>query len=387
MKIKAILIASALLLSGAAFAQETNVDANGKLQYGPYETNKFWDNWFIDAGAGVNATMSGVREMLKHGKAAGYYAGGVTVDLSVGKWFTPCWGARIGWTGINAGDIKTHKWSQYTSNLVRMDAMMNASHLFAGYKQYRAVNVVPYLSAGYLWNRSWVAGFGCMLNIRLGNVVSLVPDFRCMTGLGYAYGLSPMIRSYQLSATLGLRFNLGKSTWTRKSTSAAVAAAALATATAANSELQARNSQLAAEAAAAAKAKAQLSKENKDLQDELARAKAAKNNIDLGETPIFAYFEIGKATLSEKELAHLDYNVKTAIAQNNNVQLTITGNADKKTGTKKINAKLAQKRADYLYKLLTEKYGLDAKNFTVKSNGGTDIYPTPALNRVAVVSK
>ena len=47
-------IALALVLCAAAFAQETNRDENGKIKYGPYQTNKFWDNLFIGAGIGGN---------------------------------------------------------------------------------------------------------------------------------------------------------------------------------------------------------------------------------------------------------------------------------------------------------------------------------------------
>ena len=47
---KLIVFAAALLVSIAAFAQETNKDANGNKQFGPYETNKFADNWVIGLG-------------------------------------------------------------------------------------------------------------------------------------------------------------------------------------------------------------------------------------------------------------------------------------------------------------------------------------------------
>ena len=69
------------------------------------------------------------------------------------------------------------------------------------------------------------------------------------------------------------------------------------------------------------------------------------------------------------------------------MKFTLSGNADSKTGTKKRNQQLSQQRADYLYKLLTEKYGLDGNQFTVKANGGNDIFDTPELNRAVIIEK
>ena len=54
----ALAVASLLGFSFNASAQENNNrDENGKIVRGPYETNKFWDNWFIGVGAGVNASI------------------------------------------------------------------------------------------------------------------------------------------------------------------------------------------------------------------------------------------------------------------------------------------------------------------------------------------
>ena len=59
-------IAVALVLCASAFAQETNRDENGKIKYGPYATNKFWDNWFIGAGIGFNAHVDGITNLCRN---------------------------------------------------------------------------------------------------------------------------------------------------------------------------------------------------------------------------------------------------------------------------------------------------------------------------------
>jgi len=52
----AALIAVSLTASPAVMAQENgNRDEYGKIVRGPYETNRFGDNWFITVGGGINA--------------------------------------------------------------------------------------------------------------------------------------------------------------------------------------------------------------------------------------------------------------------------------------------------------------------------------------------
>lgn len=380
---KILVIAAALLVSAASFAQESNRDANGKIQYGPYETNKFWDNWFVGVGAGVNFA----HDEVFAGK--GKYAMGLNVNASVGKWIDPCYGIRVAYQGINSGLLEPKTNMSNAFHYAHADFLLNASHLFAGYKETRTVNFVPFIGAGCVFGADNAKAFGLnaglQVPIRLGGVVSIVPEIGATGTRGVMMGGVGF--SAVMSASLGLQFNLGKNNWTRKATTVAAAAAALAASEAAANALKSQNEKLAADAAdAAAKANA-LAGENESLKKALADAQNKCQPVDLGENPIYAYFEIGKTKLSALELAHVDYQVKTALAQNKDVKLTITGNADSKTGSKKRNAYLSQKRAEYLYNLLVEKYGLNADNFTVKSNGGNDIFSNPVLNRAAIISK
>ncbi len=397
---KKFFVITALLISAVSFAQETNRDANGNKQYGPYETNKFFDNWFIQVAGGLNHDQDHLTELFKGEK--GFKQGmGLNVKANLGKWFDPCYGARIGWTGLVNGklvegtgaEFATSKKNGSQYNYIHADGLVNFSNLFGGYKETRCISFVGYLTAGYAFQdkmvnveeRSFAAGLGLEIPIRLGGVVSIVPavewvGMRAQVFNGECFG-------GVASATLGLNFNLGKNNWTRKSTTLAAAGAALAAAEAAANALRAQNEKLAADAAAAEAAKNALAKENEALRKELEALRNAPkcNAVDLAENPIVAYFEIGKATLSEKELAHLDYQVKTALAQNAGQKLVITGKADAKTGSKSLNEKLSKKRADYIFNLLTGKYGLNADDFTVTNEvvAGSK----SALDRAGVISK
>lgn len=396
---KKIFVIAALLISAACFAQETNRDANGNKQFGPYETNKFFDNWFLQVAGGVNHNQDNYTALFK-GEDGFEHGLGLNVKANLGKWFDPCYGARIGWTGLSNGVLVEGTGAEfatpgkgYAYNYIHADGLVNLSNLFGGYKETRCISFVGYLTAGAAFQnkmfnvpeRSFAAGVGLEMPIRLGGVVSIVPAFEWLGMQGDVFGGKHF--GGVTSATLGLNFNLGKNNWTRKATTLAAAGAALAAAEAAANALRAQNEKLAADAAAANAAKNALANENEALRKELEALRNAPKTaaVDLGENPIVAYFEIGKAVLSEKELAHFDYQVKTALAQNAGQKLVVTGKADGKTGYKSLNEKLSKKRADYIFNLLTGKYGLDANNFTVTNEvvAGS----RSALDRAGVISK
>ena len=373
---KFIVIASALLLGLAAFAQESNKDANGNTQFGPYETNKFWDNWFVEVGAGLNYGFDPIKSLGKVGK-------GLNVQAAAGKWFDPCFGARVGYEGLKTAGGKKF-------NYIHADFLWNVSNQFGGYKETRLANIVPYITTGYAFGdaKSFGIGAGIEVPIRITGAFNIVPKIEGVVVNADIIGKYNAGAALNASAAIALRYNIGKNNWTRKSTTVAASAAALAASEAAQNALRASNEKLAAETAAAKAAEKNLASENASLKKALADAE--KDNkaiaINLAENPIYAYFEIGKTTLSEKELAHLDYQVKTALAQNKDQKLSICGSADAKTGTKKRNEYLSKKRGEYLFNLLTEKYGLNADNFTVTSKVG-DYLPQTALNRAAIISK
>lgn len=89
----AALMAVAMTVSPAMNAQENgNRDENGKIVRGPYETNRFGDNWFIGVAGGVNLFLN-----------EGYEpAFGPSIDANFGKWFTPSVGMRMGYQGLSS---------------------------------------------------------------------------------------------------------------------------------------------------------------------------------------------------------------------------------------------------------------------------------------------
>ena len=142
-----------------------------------------------------------------------------------------------------------------------------------------------------------------------------------------------------------------------------------------------------AKAAAAEAEKNALFNKNIALQDEIDRLNASKDVTalqNLRNNPCTLYFELGKATLSEKELSHLKEFVDNVNGAKVKVLLGVAGGTDTKTGSAHRNEVLRQERAEYVYNLLVRDYGFEEENVTV-TDGVIDI-ASPSLSRVAVIT-
>lgn len=372
MKIKALVIAGALLVAGAASAQE-------------YVTNSFNSNLFVGLSAGINTSMDNVYS----GKLS--HATGVAVELNLGKWITPEFGFRVDLTGITTGDLNFVKESEVVKYWsAGLNLLWDATNTFGGYDPERRVSAVPYLHGAYVLSEGRGAGVGAgiLVPIRLSDRFSIVPDLRLVgytdatlkgSGSGVCAGAFAM---------LGVQYKFGKKL--DFTTAAAVAApltVAVAEAEAAKAEAKAAEEKAVAEGENYKAERDQLLKENEALKGELEGAAAENEAIvkNLMNTPAAVFFEIGQATLSVKELEHFDRIVKTMIGQGKNITFTVCGHSDKNTGSVARNNKLAKERANYIVKLLTGKYNLSKDQFVVKSEGNQNVYTTIELNRAVII--
>ena len=399
----AALVAVAMTASPALNAQENgNRDENGKVVRGPYETNRFGDNWFIGAGGGVNIFLN-----------EGYEpAIGPSIDVNVGKWFTPSVGMRVGYQGISSKvwadaasvlgpqrDADKGKFAQKFGYMyIHGDFLWNMSNAFGGYKETRFWNFVPYLHAGYFrtngldgvdfTDNEIAGGIGLLHNLRLVDRLDLIVDMRGTVVNGRAHGDDGV--ALLPTVTMGLAVDLGWPNFVRTST--VVGALELANAekfaileTAAIA-LEAANLALEEENASLEKANAALSKENADLRKK-------PDGMDFTAffdqmTPAAVYFEIGQTVLDDKEMEHLDFIARNLVAgadKNTKIYLTLLGTADSNTGTLRRNQHLSEARAKYVYDILTDKYGISKDRLIIKSEVVKDS-AKPELSRAVVVS-
>ena len=383
---KLIVFAAALLVSLSAFAQETNRDADGNKVFGPYETNKFADNWVIGLGVNFPSTTSGplyVPGVWTVGNPLAAFT--VGAELFALKWIEPCYGVRFGYTGMQT--IRSPEDDRWNLNYAHIDIMWNICNAWWGYKEGRKFEVSPYLSLAPFMRAVKTlgtgAGAGIYATLRFSERWGMFGDLGGIIADGKLIGHNADNYNFW-KAELGLTYALGRTNWTRKATTVGAYTAAVAAAKAAAD-------QAAADKAAAEEAKAAAQDNEKALADENAKLKdelANNHNYDdLFDEPIVAYFEIGQAKLSAKEKEHVKYVTKNIIARGENVKFTLSGNADSKTGSKKRNQQLSEQRADYVYKMLTEELGIDGSRFTVKANGGNDVFDSPELNRAVIIEK
>ena len=399
----AALAAVAMTASPVINAQENgNRDENGKIVRGPYETNRFGDNWFLGIGGGVNVYLED-----------GYKGNiGPSLDANLGKWFTPSVGMRVGYSGLNSrfwsdqptvlGNTLDTDEGMYAQKFGFMyfhgDFLWNMSNAIGGYKETRFWNFVPYIHAGYFRSdgidenndfadNQFAMGAGLIHNLRLVERLDLVIDMRATVLSGSVHGGSGV--SLLPSVTAGLAVDLGWPAFVRTSTVLT------------DVELAAADQIAAFEAAALALeiANAELATENEMLKNANAGLKSQMNKmkntppaqtVDLfnGMAAPAVYFEIGKATLSVDELAHLEFiakNILAKVEKNSKVYLTVMGSADSNTGTAKRNKQLSEARGKYVADMLTSKYGIAQDRLVVKSEV-VKATADPQLGRAVAIS-
>lgn len=391
--LRAVAVAVMICAAGLGlFAQENNNrDENGKVIRGPYETNRLFDNVWIGVAGGINLFENSFTD-----------AGGINpaLDINIGKWVTPSVGVRIGYQGLTAsswtsvqypyfktmGDDGRYK-NAFNTAYIHGDVLWNISNAFSGYKETRTWNFVPFLTAGLarsfkngFSNNEFAAGVGLLNNIRVSNRVDLTLEVRQLI-VKQGYDSSPVGGvAGMTSATFGVSFKLGRTGFKRSHTDEY--AGRIAT-------LQTLNDALENEKADVENDKAELAAENAALREavETLRAKPAKvEKVMLDVTPGAVFFEIGQTELSPQELFHLDFYLKNVIAQDADKVFTLTGYADRQTGSKKRNQELSKLRVEYVYNLLQTKYGVSADRLVIKAAGSeVDRWGDPLLNRCVVI--
>ena len=384
-KILCVVALTMTLACNSAFAfEDSNRDANHKVVRGPYLTNNAGSNWWLGVAGGITVFGDGGYQPV------------VTpaLDLTLGKWFTPSIAARIGYQGLTGAmwspkesllsptldDAKGLYKAKFGYAYLHADLMWNILNTFSGYKETRFWNLVPYVHTGILMtyktsehhlDNELAAGLGLYNTMRLSNRVGLSLDLRGMLVNGRHHMSNGV--SGELSLTLGVVVNLGKTGFTRSSNAGSsdkVAALELANKALKESEakLSADKAALAKENSSLEKANASLAKSNEDLKDENEDLKSQEPKVISEKVNVLLdnltsqkfFFRAGATSLSEQELMHLDVFMNEIFPNvKNGTKATFIVVTDSNTGSKKLNNELSNSRADYVRSLLSQKYGLD----------------------------
>lgn len=392
MKKLMMLLAFCGIAGFAMAAEETESYPTLKHQI---QTNRFWDNWFIDAGITHLSFYSSQEHNQPNANKNPFWAGRRSWggELSVGKWATPAFGLRAkfqaGWgTTVNYSSWKNGypQGGNPTFNQlsISLQPMINLTNLIGGYKP-------------RVWNISLYGGFGTMMNfdddsysmlgtVGVFNTFNITDRFHVNLDLyvnigeedldgNSTTGGSPRIfktRDDQFGISAGVGVNLGKVGWTNAPDMDAILANH-------KNQIDALNASIAGLEAENAALKDALAKKPKEVVKEV-----VKTVSEFQTTSASVFFNINKSTIaSKKDLV----NVKELAnyAKDHNKKIVVTGYADSKTGSAAYNKALSERRAETVKKALVD-MGVNASDIETVGQGGVADLTPYSYNRRAVVT-
>lgn len=387
-----MLLAFAGVVSAASAQQSITVTGYEVIQVqDKYQvlTNPFWDNWFFSIGGGAQV-------LYGNGDHAGKFEDRIspTLNVAVGKWFTPGLGLRLQYSGLQAKGFTRNETANYvkggpmSDGLYKQrwdymnlhgDVMFNLNALFGGYNAKRVYEIIPYLGAGFTHSyttphrEAFTMNAGLINRFRISNAIDLNLELSAV-GLEDKFdGESGGKRPYDgiLAVTAGMTYRFPARGFHRPIPQII-----------SEIELQQMRNQMNAMAAA-----------NMALQNQLAAAQSqpvaevAEEVVvtDANIAPRTVFFTIGSAELSPREEMNLSY-LAAKMKEFPNMTYTVYGYADSATGTPAFNQELSQKRAQTVVNTLVKKFGVDASRLKVDAGGGVDKFGKPIyLNRVVLV--
>lgn len=209
--------------------------SKGSVRDSLLTNSSFWDNTFIQTGAGVSTFMTPSMNIGFNGNANFIF------DASVGKWFSPYVGFRVGYQGFHFSDyekvaavlpganffMSTYKGEpsarvRFDYSYLHGDLLWNISNHLFGYKEKRLFEVSPYAHLGYIWlynsyskgpliKGDFSAGLGAIGSFRLSESLSAFADLRSAFIIRHTTDLAKMAMSYSL--LFGVSYDFTTSSW------------------------------------------------------------------------------------------------------------------------------------------------------------------------------
>ena len=368
-KVKFILVALVALFSTAAMAQATYTAADGT-------TYQFKKHGFLNLEGGAQHTL---------GEAKFKDLISPNVQLGLGYNFSPvfamrlqanAWQSKGGWSAFRAQKGDAPYTNDYKFKYVApgLDFMFNLSNLFCGWNPDRFFNVTAFLGGGaniawdngevndiakslqntdaylldYLWDGTKVRPFGrggLELSFRLSDYVNLMLEGNANITTDKYNSKKAENPDWYFNALAGLRINLGKGYRT----------------------------------------------ETHDIYRDVVVYDTIYKTVVIEEpAPVIEplrrdiFFLRAKTDIRPEEAGKLQ-DIAEYLNKYPQAKVDIVGYADVQTGNAKINARLAQQRADIVVKTLIEEYGISADRITYDSKGDTvQPFVENDLNRVSI---
>ena len=384
-----------ILLAAASVCLPAQEKENAAKSY-RVETNRFGANWFISGGVGAQMYFGDNDGKADFGKRLA-----PALDIAVGKWFTPGIGLRVAYNGLQAKGATPYAngplvdGGQYSNgyykekwNVVNLhgDVLLNLTNMFCGYKEDRVYNAIPYLGFGLVhrYNED-VYGFKKLF---FGLNLGYINKFRLSKAWDFNLEASAlMMRDDFDSKTEGKKMDAVISVtagFTYRFKQRGFKKAIVKTTGLSSEEMDAIRNKLNEQIARNKELEAELAKE-KNKKPEIVKEEVIKPVQVASSSPRAIFFTINEYSISPREKVNIEY-IAEQIKSNPDKQFTITGYADNSTGSASFNQELTQKRAESVYNMLVNDYGVDAKQLKIEAKGGvSSMFEPSSLNRVVIV--
>jgi len=352
------------------------------------------ENWFISVGGGINTIYDN----------SAFSPVQPAAQLNFGKWFTPSFGLQAGYNGILAQPVAAGQqtWfsgeGRFNLNLIHIDVLWNFRNTFVNYQEDRVWNPALYLRSGMLWlagnnaSRHVAAlGGGFSNSFRVSEHVSIALDLSAVLASERALrtNYSGRFTSF-LSATAGLVIDLGKRRFKRPAPVAVAQTPDPNIIDKLQVELQESDARLALAQNRLGKIQKEVAK-LEELKDGRTyeykeglfteALPAAPVTVQAAAQPEILYFNLGKTTLDERELARLEFYAQNTFQKSQ--KLLISGAADSGTGSREVNERLSRQRAEYVKNILVKQFGYNPANITTTA----DVIPStsPIKGRIVTI--
>lgn len=344
-----------------------------------YAPNTFIDNWELNVAGGISVLFNGLGHVdgtnsapVVSGSRKFYDAIGGAGEITATKWFNPYVAMRIGWMAgylpFKATKSAPSSIAEF-DNYIHGDALWDWTTQFGGYKPNRIYDAVPYLHVGVVVNPEYNAGvaggIGYLSRFHVAEHWLINLDLRGTMTTARKYGLESGI-AINLNALVGVTYRFDKVGWKKKVDNPYKDA--LHELRAANSELEEQRNQATEEAEKLKDAVSQREQERKDiakLVDAITKDTVFYGAPDTMEMTV--YYAINSSELSSYERAHMDTYLRLISLNDPNYthMYKVIGSADAATGTREINERTAQRRADAIREVLIQN-GVDPENITTE---------------------
>lgn len=368
-----------------------------------------WDsNWFIETKGGATAfigTPIGCGDIFERTTP--------TLQVGIGKWFTPYVGGRIEYQGLEFKNSNLHNMKY---DFVHADFMYNITGMLGINEQGLSKwSVVPFVGVGMIYSSDWrnsckggnvmsnshpfAFSYGVQLGYRLSNRAHLLTEISGITTAKSfdMNGLSSKFGDNMINISAGLSITLGKTGWKRVtdarpyvqqnnylmdkiSAMRSHASKMESVQTGANGNVKNNYSGLNSLKLRMALGGGDNGNVNDSISNSLVSLSTLSFSID---TPVYFYFKIGTSELVDKsQLTNLSELAKLALEHK--LQINIQGAADSATGSSSKNRSLSIERAKYIAKELINR-GISKDMIHATSLGGISNFEPKEANRYTMV--